>query len=108
LAAREEVVRKIGLLYAIGLGCFLVAGMPMDAGVALECRVKGKCPEHPKGTGGYELPECELVGPKNQAKACKPVGRECSPALECTYKTAPGAKRRCGTTIQFVYCEEAL
>jgi hypothetical protein len=28
----------------------------------------------------------------------------CSPMLECRYKTAPGAKRPCGTFYNYVPC----
>jgi hypothetical protein len=100
-------MKKFGLAYAIALGFFLISGLPgASPAVALVCGVPA-CPPHSTGTGGYELRECELDKALSPEKACKAVRNACKPALTCHYKTAPGSKRKCGTTIQYVPCVKA-
>lgn len=104
-ATTERAMKEIGMAYAIGLGLLLICGIPLGTGAsaAVKCQTPA-CPPHPKGTGGYELQECDLIGPVNPRTACKVHGNACSPMLECHYKSVPGAQRPCGTFYNYIPC----
>lgn len=90
-------------VFAIGLGLVSVLWM---AGPAAACPAPRAawCPPNSTGTGGRPLRDCVFVRAVNLATACRPHGRECSPALECRYRTRPGAKEPCGSFIKYVFC----